>query len=152
MLRGLVGEEITLKGPSKDLHSGMYGGAARNPLHVLSDMIAGLRDENGRITLPGFYDGVLELPEDVKEMWQNLGFSTEEFLGGIGLKDLGGEKDRSGLEQLWARPTCEVNGMWGGYTGAGFKTVIPAEANAKVSFRLVGDQDPAKIREASTLI
>ncbi|WP_063303611.1 dipeptidase [Pseudovibrio sp. W64] len=148
MLRGLVGEEITLKGPSKDLHSGMYGGAARNPLHVLSDMVAGLRDENGRITLPGFYDGVLELPEDVKEMWDNLGFSTEEFLGGIGLKDLGGEKDRSGLEQIWARPTCEVNGLWGGYTGAGFKTVIPAEAHAKISFRLVGDQDPEKIRAA----
>lgn len=148
MLRGLVGEEITLKGPDKDLHSGMYGGAARNPLHVLSDMIAGLRDENGRITLPGFYDGVLELPEDVKTMWEGLGFSTKDFLGGIGLKDLGGEKERTGLEQIWARPTCEVNGLWGGYTGEGFKTVIPAEAHAKVSFRLVGDQDPEKIREA----
>ncbi|MTI18926.1 dipeptidase [Rhodobacteraceae bacterium RKSG542] len=148
MLRGLVGEEITLKGPNKDLHSGMYGGAARNPLHVLCDMVAGLRDENGRITLPGFYDGVLELPEDVKKMWDGLGFTDEEFLGGIGLKNPGGEKNYSTLEQIWSRPTCEVNGLWGGYTGEGFKTVIPAEAHAKVSFRLVGDQDPELIRDA----
>ncbi|MDX5595270.1 dipeptidase [Pseudovibrio sp. SPO723] len=148
MLRGLVGEEITLRGPDKDLHSGMYGGAARNPLHVLSDMVAGLRDETGRITLPNFYDGVIEMPEDVMTMWGNLGFSEQEFLGGVGLKNPGGEQDRTVLEQIWTRPTCEVNGLWGGYNGQGFKTVIPSEAYAKISFRLVGDQDPQKIREA----
>ncbi|WP_310620797.1 dipeptidase [Flexibacterium corallicola] len=148
MLRGLVGEEITLRGPDKDLHSGMYGGAARNPLHVLSDMIAGLRDETGRVTLPGFYEGVVETPDTVKKMWENLKFSEEEFLGGIGLKTAGGEKDRTTLEQVWTRPTCDVNGLWGGYTGEGFKTVIPSEAHAKVSFRLVGDQDPEKVRQS----
>ncbi|MDD7909185.1 dipeptidase [Pseudovibrio exalbescens] len=148
MLRGLVGEEITLRGPDKDLHSGMYGGAARNPLHVLSDMVAGLRDETGRITLPNFYDGVIEMPEDVMTTWGNLGFSEQEFLGGVGLKNPGGEQDRTVLEQIWTRPTCEVNGLWGGYNGQGFKTVIPSEAYAKISFRLVGDQDPLKIREA----
>ncbi|WP_068081443.1 dipeptidase [Polycladidibacter stylochi] len=148
MLRGLVGEEITLKGPSKDLHSGMYGGAARNPLHVLSEMIAGLRDKNGHITLPGFYDDVPELPQEIKSMWDKLGFNTAEFLGEIGLKQAGGESDRSALEQIWSRPTCEVNGLWGGYTGAGFKTVIPAIAQAKISFRLVGNQNPDKIRSA----
>lgn len=148
MLRGLVGEEITLRGPDKDLHSGMYGGAARNPLHVLADMVAGLRDDDGRITLPNFYEGVIEMPDHVKAMWDNLNFSETAYLGGVGLTQPGGEKGRTVLEQIWTRPTCEVNGLWGGYNGEGFKTVIPSEAHAKISFRLVGDQDPQKVRDA----
>lgn len=148
MLRGLVGEEITVTAADKDLHSGMYGGAARNPLHVLSAVLAGLHDETGRVTLPHFYDGVIEMPEDVRTLWDKLGFDHEAFLGGVDLKYPAGEADRGALEQIWTRPTCEVNGVWGGYTGAGFKTVIPSQAHAKVSFRLVGDQDPDQIRLA----
>ncbi len=148
MLRGLVGDEITIRAADKDLHSGMYGGVARNPNHVMAKILAGLHDEDGRITLPNFYDGVLEVPDDVKAMWDKLGFTAEGFLGPIDLAIPAGEKDRTPLEQIWTRPTAEVNGMWGGYTGAGFKTVIPSESHAKVSFRLVGDQDPQKIREA----
>ncbi len=147
-LRGLVGEEITVTCADRDLHSGMYGGAARNPLHVLADVLAGLHDANGRVTLPGFYDGVGELPSDVKKQWDGLGFDAGEFLGEVGLSIAAGEAGRSALEQIWARPTCEVNGVTGGYAGAGFKTVIPSKASAKVSFRLVGDQDPAKIVDA----
>ncbi|WP_346910662.1 dipeptidase [uncultured Roseibium sp.] len=148
MLRGLVGDEIIVKAASRDLHSGSYGGAAQNPNHIVASIIAGLHDENGRITLPGFYDGVVEMPEEVTKMWDELGFSSEEFLGEIGLKYPRGEKDRQPLEHIWTRPTAEVNGMWGGYQGPGSKTVIPAEAHAKFTFRLVGDQDPEKIREA----
>lgn len=148
MLRGLLGEEIIVRAADRDLHSGMYGGAARNPNHVVADILAGLRDETGKITLEGFYNGVIEMPEDVTRLWDELGFDTKAFLGGVNLELPAGEEDRSALEQIWTRPTAEVNGMIGGYTGAGFKTVIPAEASAKISFRLVGDQDPHKIREA----
>lgn len=148
MLRGMVGDEIIVRAANRDLHSGLYGGAAQNPNHIVAGIIAGLHDENGKITLPGFYDGVIDVPESVKEMWQELGFSIEEFLGDVGLKYPRGEKGREPLEHLWTRPTVEVNGMWGGYQGAGSKTVIPAEAHAKFTFRLVGDQDPDKIQEA----
>ncbi|MBD8893977.1 dipeptidase [Roseibium litorale] len=148
MLRGMVGDEVVVKAASRDLHSGFYGGAAQNPNHIIASIIAGLHDENGRITIPGFYDGVIELPEDIVKMWDGLGFDSEEFLGKIGLKLPRGEKGRLPLEHLWARPTAEVNGMWGGYQGPGSKTVIPAEAHAKFTFRLVGDQDPKKIQEA----
>lgn len=147
-LRGMLGEELTVKAADMDLHSGYFGGAARNPIQVLSDILASLRDENGRITIPDFYDGVLEIPEDIKEIWDGLEFDEAAFLGSVGLSEPSGEKDRTVLEQTWSRPTCEINGIWGGYTGAGFKTVIPAEAHAKVSFRLVGEQDPLKIRDA----
>ncbi len=147
-LRGLVGEEVVIKAASRDLHSGYYGSAAANPINVLSQILAGLRDENGAVTLPGFYDGVHETPDEIKQMWEGLGFSPEKFLGAIGLSVPAGEKGRSILEQTWARPTAEINGITGGYTGEGFKTVIPAEARAKVSFRLVGDQNPDKIRIA----
>ncbi|MDY8107638.1 dipeptidase [Fulvimarina sp. 2208YS6-2-32] len=147
-LRGLVGEEIVIKAASRDLHSGYYGGAAANPLHILSKIVADLHDETGRVTIPGFYDGVGEVPDAVKAQWDNLGFSEQAFLGEVGLSVPAGEKGRSVLEQTWSRPTAEVNGMIGGYTGAGFKTVIAAEARAKISFRLVFDQDPAAIREA----
>jgi len=148
MLRGLLGEEVTIHGPSKDLHSGMYGGAAINPIRVLSRLIAGLHDDQGRITVPGFYDGVTELPDAIRAQWQSLSFDHAGFLGDVGLSVPAGEVDRTPLEMLWSRPTCEVNGIWGGYTGDGFKTVLPAEANAKISFRLVGEQDPHAIRTA----
>ena len=147
-LRGLVGEEITIRAADRDLHSGSYGSAAANPIHILADILAGLRDRSGKVTLDGFYDGVPEIPEEILAQWNDLGFSSSDFLGEIGLSKAAGEQGRSTLEQIWARPTCEVNGIIGGYTGDGFKTVIPAQASAKVSFRLVGTQDPDKIRAA----
>jgi acetylornithine deacetylase/succinyl-diaminopimelate desuccinylase-like protein len=148
MLRGLVGEEVTITCADKDLHSGMFGSAARNPNQVLAEIIASLRDADGRVTIEGFYDDVAEPPEAVKAQWQGLGFDEKAFLASAGLSLPAGEKDRSVLEMLWSRPTCEINGMIGGYTGDGFKTVIPARASAKTSFRLVSGMDPKKIREA----
>ena len=147
-LRGLYGEEITLRAADRDLHSGYFGGIAANPLQILCNAFAGMKDADGRITLPGFYDGVAELPETLRKDWDALGFDSAEFLGAVGLKHPIGEKGRTGLEMTWARPTFEINGMSGGYTGQGFKTVLPGEATAKVSFRLVGDQDPDKIKTA----
>ena len=147
-LRGLIYEEVTVKAANRDLHSGMYGGAARNPLHVLSAIVAALHDDAGRVTLPGFYDGVAETPEEMREQWRALGLDAASLLGPVGLSEPAGERDRMVIEQIQSRPTCDVNGMWGGYTGAGAKTVIAAEAHAKISFRLVGDQDPAAIRQA----
>lgn len=148
MLRGMVGDEVIVRAASRDLHSGHYGGSAQNPNHIIADIIAGLHDETGRVTLPGFYDDVLDVPEDVTAMWNELGFSVDEFLGEIGLKHPRGEAGRSPLEHVWARPTAEVNGMWGGYQGKGSKTIIPAEAHAKITFRLTGEQDPDKVTEA----
>lgn len=147
-LRGLVGEEVVIRAADRDLHSGYFGGAAANPIHILADILAGLHDETGRVTLAGFYDGVEEVPDEIKAAWEALGETAERFLGEIGLSVPSGEKGRSVLELTWARPTAEVNGIAGGYSGEGFKTVIAAEASAKVSFRLVGRQDPAKIRDA----
>ena len=147
-LRGLCGEEIVIRAADRDLHSGFYGSAAANPNHVLARIIADLRDADGRITIPGFYDGVPELPETLREAWAKLPFDESAFLGEIGLSVPAGEAGRSVLEQTWSRPTCEVNGMGGGYQGPGFKTVIPAEASAKISFRLVFEQDPHKVRAA----
>ena len=147
MLRGLLGEELTITGPEKDLHSGMYGGVSINPIRVLSNIIAGLHDKTGRITIPGFYDGVPELPSDVMEQWEALNFDHTSFLGEVGLSKPAGEEGRSPLEMIWSRPTCEVNGIIGGYTGDGFKTVLPSKASAKISFRLVGTQDPHEIRK-----
>jgi len=147
MLRGLLGEEVTIHGPAKDLHSGMYGGAAINPIRVLARIIASLHDDQGRITVPGFYEGVSELPDAIRAQWQNLAFDHAKFLGDVGLSVPAGEQDRTPLEMIWSRPTCEVNGIEGGYTGDGFKTVLPSQAHAKISFRLVGDQDPHLIRE-----
>jgi acetylornithine deacetylase/succinyl-diaminopimelate desuccinylase-like protein len=147
-LRGLCGEEIVIHAADRDLHSGFYGSAAANPNHILARIIADLRDEDGRITLPGFYEGVPELSEALRDSWAELDFHPDEFLGEVGLSVPAGEKGRSVLEMTWSRPTCEVNGMGGGYQGAGFKTVIPAQAMAKISFRLVFDQDPHKVRKA----
>ncbi len=148
MLRGLLGEEVTITGPKMDLHSGMYGGAAINPIRVLSRIIASLHDDTGRITVPGFYDGVPELSDDLRAQWDGLGFDADGFLGDVGLSEPAGEAGRTALEMVWARPTCEVNGIVGGYTGEGFKTVLPSKASAKISFRLVGTQDPLAIRES----
>ena len=147
-LRGLVGEEITIQGPDKDLHSGLYGGLARNPATVLARVLGGLHDDDGRIQVPGFYDGVADLDPERAAAWRDLNFSEEAFLGQVGLSSPAGERGRTGLEQLWSRPTAEVNGLQAGYTGAGFKTVLPSRATAKVSFRLVGGQDPLRVRES----
>ena len=147
-LRGLCGEEIIIHASDRDLHSGFYGSAAANPNHVLARILADLRDDDGRITIPGFYDGVPDLPESLRASWDKLDFDPKAFLGEVGLSEPAGEKGRSVLEQTWSRPTCEVNGMGGGYQGEGFKTVIPAQASAKISFRLVFDQDPHKVRAA----
>lgn len=148
MLRGLVLEEVAIHGPSHDLHSGMFGGPVVNPIHVLGKIIGDLHDAQGRVALPDFYQGVAELPEDVAEQWRALDFDEAAFLKGVGLTRPGGEAGRGVLEQIWARPTCDVNGVSGGYTGKGSKTVLPAIASAKFSFRLVGKQDPAKIVES----
>jgi acetylornithine deacetylase/succinyl-diaminopimelate desuccinylase-like protein len=148
MLRGLTKSEFTLHAATRDLHSGMYGGLARNPIHVLTRILARLHDDQGRVAVPGFYDDVAELPDTLRQQWQGLPFDHAQFLGDVGLSVPAGEADRTPLEMIWSRPTAEVNGIWGGYTGAGFKTVLPAEANAKVSFRLVSDQDPARIIRA----
>ncbi|MFM2354484.1 MAG: hypothetical protein RLZZ528_220, partial [Pseudomonadota bacterium] len=145
MLRGLAKSEFTVHAASRDLHSGMYGGLARNPLHVLTRILAGMHDDQGRVTIPGFYDGVEELPDTIRQQWQALAFDHARYLGDVGLSVPAGEQDRTPLEMIWSRPTAEVNGLWGGYTGAGFKTVLPAEAHAKVSFRLVSKQDPAQL-------
>ena len=148
MLRGLVSEDFTIHAADRDLHSGMYGGPAINPNRVLVRLLAGLHDDTGRITLPNFYDGVQDISDDIKAQWDTLNFSGEDFLGEVGLSVPAGEQGYSALEQIWARPTCDINGIWGGYTGAGFKTVLPAEASAKVSFRLVGDQDHVAIQKS----
>ncbi len=147
-LRGLVGEEVTINAANRDLHSGHFGGAAANPIRILAKILGEVDDETGRVTIPGFYEGVEETPTQVKASWDALGITAEKFLGEVGLSIPSGEKGRSVLELLWARPTAEFNGISGGYEGDGFKTVIAAKASAKVSFRLVHKQDPEKIRAA----
>ncbi len=148
MLRGLVGEEVEITCASHDLHSGMYGNAARNPIQVLAEIIASLRNPDGSVAVAGFYDDVAELPEEIAAQWKRLPYDEAAFMKGAGLTTPAGEKGRSVLEQTRARPTCEINGITGGYTGDGFKTVIPAKASAKISFRLVSGMDPRKIRAA----
>lgn len=147
-LRGMAAGQVTVRGPSRDLHSGLYGGAARNPIQLLAGILGEMKDADGRVTLDGFYDGVPDTDPAVLESWNKLGFDPAEFLGEVGLRVPAGETGKTVLEQVWSRPTAEINGIWGGYTGEGFKTVIPAEAHAKVSFRLVGTQDPDQVWEA----
>jgi acetylornithine deacetylase/succinyl-diaminopimelate desuccinylase-like protein len=147
-LRGLVYEDVKIICADRDLHSGVFGGAAQNPLRLLSEILGSMWDQSGRVTIPGFYEGVKELPADIKADLKGLGLTAEKFLGPIGLKQPSGEKDRMLIEMITTRPTAEVNGIIGGYTGEGAKTVIPGEASAKVSFRLVGKQNPEKIRDA----
>ena len=146
MLRGLIYVELTLTGPSRDLHSGMYGGAVPNPLNILARVLGQLHDADGRVQIPGFYDDVRELEE--ARAWAELPFDEADFLAGAGITQPFGEAGRSTLERIWSRPTCDINGIWGGYTGPGSKTVIPAEARAKLSCRLVPDQDPQRILES----
>ncbi len=144
-LRGNVYVEVTLQGPSRDLHSGLYGGAAVNPLNALTEILGQLHDRDGRVQLPGFYDGVAGLSPEERQAWAALSFDEAGFLGEIGLTQSVGEAGYSALERLWARPTCDLHGIWGGYTGPGSKTVIASRASAKLSFRTVPNQDPAKI-------
>ncbi|GGC48875.1 hypothetical protein GCM10011504_29050 [Siccirubricoccus deserti] len=146
-LRGMVYAQIDLHAASRDLHSGLYGGAALNPINALTRILGGLQDSEGRVQIPGFYDGVAEVSDAQAAEWASLGFDEAAFLGEIGLSHAAGERGRGALERLWARPTADLNGIWGGYTGEGGKTVIAAEAHAKLSCRLVPGQDPAKVAE-----
>lgn len=145
-LRGLLYEELVITCADRDLHSGLFGGAAQNPIRVLANIIADLHDDEGRVTLDGFYNGVPETPSQILEQWKGLDLS--DFLTQVGLKHPAGEKGRMMIEQIQSRPTCDVNGIIGGYTGEGTKTVIASQASAKISFRLVGDQDPKVISKA----
>jgi acetylornithine deacetylase/succinyl-diaminopimelate desuccinylase-like protein len=148
-MRGVVDAEITLAGPSRDLHSGSFGGGVPNPAHVLASLIAGLHDSDGRVTMPGFYDDVVPLTPEERALLAKLPFDEGSWLTDAG--DSGatyGEAGHTTLERIWARPTAEVNGLWGGHTGPGGKTIIPKAAHAKLSFRLVADQEPAKVIES----
>ncbi len=145
LLRGMCYVEITLEGPSHDLHSGMYGGAVLNPINALAGIIGRLHDDQGRVQIPGFYDAVEEPPAEVKANWAGLGFDEAAFLASVGLTVPHGEAGRSPLERMWSRPTADVNGIWGGYTGEGSKTVIAAKASCKLSCRLVPNQDPMQV-------
>jgi acetylornithine deacetylase/succinyl-diaminopimelate desuccinylase-like protein len=144
-LRGMVYSQITIKAASRDLHSGMYGGSALNPINLLTRILGDLTDREGRIQLPGFYDGVMPVSDAQLAAWDALGFDEAAFLSDVGLSVPAGELGLSPLTRLWARPTADINGIWGGYSGAGSKTVIASTAHAKVSFRLVPGQDPAAV-------
>ena len=145
-LRGILCLEIRLRGPSADLHSGIFGGSVANPATVLSRLIARLHDDSGRVAIPGFYDRVLPLNEWERELWAHLPSTESAWLATTGSPRLSGEAGYSFLEQVWARPTAEVNGIGSGYQGEGSKTIIPSRATAKLSFRLVPDQDPHELR------
>ncbi len=147
-LRGMCYVQLDIRASNRDLHSGMYGGSALNPLNLITRILGDLHDAQGRIQLPGFYEGVSETSAEQRASWQKLGFSEHDFLGAIDLSVPVGEKDRGPLERLWARPTADINGIWGGYMGPGSKTVIAAEAHAKVSFRLVPGQDHQAVFES----
>ena len=147
-LRGMLKDEFTLHGPRIDLHSGHYGGPGLNPLKEIARIIASFHDDTGRVAVEGFYDGVEEVPDELLRQWENCGFDEETYLSSVGYSQPHGEQGYSTLVQQWARPTLEINGLWGGYQGAGSKTVIPAEAHCKLTCRLVGDMDPDHVRRA----
>ncbi|MCG8449626.1 MAG: dipeptidase [Pirellulales bacterium] len=144
-LRGIAYYEVHLQGPNADLHSGVFGGAVTNPANTLSKMLAALVDDEGRIQLPGFYDDVAPLSDREREEFRALPFDEQAFQDQLQVEGLTGEAGFSTLERRWARPSCDVNGIWGGYQGEGAKTVLPGKAGAKFSFRLVPNQDPQKI-------
>ncbi len=147
-LRGMLKDEFTINGPTRDLHSGHYGGPGLNPLREISRVISTLHDEEtGAVKVPGFYEGVHDISGDLRRQWADCGFDEADYLGSVGYTQAHGETAYSTLEQQWARPTLEINGLWGGYQGAGTKTVIPSEAHCKFTCRLVGDMDPAALRE-----
>jgi acetylornithine deacetylase/succinyl-diaminopimelate desuccinylase-like protein len=147
-MRGLADAEITLRGPAVDLHSGSFGGAVPNPLHAMAQLLAALHDEHGRVTLPGFYDAIRPLTERERQLMDRLPFDEAAWLAGPAASRVAaGEEGYSTLERIGARPTAEVNGLWGGYTGPGHKTIIPAEAHAKLTFRLVADQRPEDVAD-----
>jgi acetylornithine deacetylase/succinyl-diaminopimelate desuccinylase-like protein len=147
-MRGLTDCQVDLHGPDVDLHSGSFGGAVPNPLTVLAKLLAGLHDEQGRITLNGFYDKVIPLTETERDLLAKLPFDEQAWLATAASRSLAGEQGYTTLERIWARPTCEIHGIWGGYTGPGHKTIVPTDAHAKVSFRLVADQQPGDVQAA----
>ncbi|MFN8298764.1 MAG: dipeptidase [Chitinophagales bacterium] len=144
-LRGLSYLEVEVTGPNRDLHSGVYGGAVANPINILCDMISSLHDENRRVTIPGFYDDVAEVSNEERDQMARAPFNLEEYKKDLGVGDVLGEKGYSTLERVSIRPTLDVNGIWGGYTGQGAKTVLPSKAYAKISMRLVPNQKSEKI-------
>jgi acetylornithine deacetylase/succinyl-diaminopimelate desuccinylase-like protein len=137
--------EVEVTGPNRDLHSGTYGGAVPNPVNVLAGMIAKLHDKKGKITIPGFYDDVVKLTKKERENFAKLPFSEKKYAAAIGVKQLQGEEGFTTFERTWARPTLDCNGIYGGFTGQGAKTIIPSKATAKISMRLVANQSPKKI-------
>ncbi|WP_116130845.1 M20/M25/M40 family metallo-hydrolase [Tropicimonas sp. IMCC34043] len=145
-LRGMLKDEFTITGPRIDLHSGHYGGPGLNPLKEIARIVASFHDADGRVAVEGFYEGVHEVPEELKRQWESCGFDEKAYLESVGYTKAHGEAGYSTLEQQWARPTLEVNGLWGGYQGAGSKTVIPSKAHCKITCRLVGDMDPDALR------
>ncbi len=149
-LRGLSYMEVEVTGPNRDLHSGVYGGAVANPANVLAKMIASLHDENGKVTIPGFYDKVAELSAADREALNKAPFDINEYKKELGIDEIQGEKGYTTLERTGTRPTLDVNGIWGGYTGEGAKTVLPSKASAKISMRLVPNQHPDEITDLFT--
>src|SRR6202011_3513927 len=145
-LRGILCMEIQLRGPSADLHSGIFGGSVANPATVLSRLVAKLHDGHERIAIPGFYDRVLPLEQWERDLWAKLPYTEKSWLATTGSPRISGEEGYTFLEQVWARPTAEVNGFGSGYQGEGPKTIVPSKATAKLSFRLVPDQDPTELR------
>ncbi len=145
-MRGVIDAQIDVYGPERDLHSGSFGGAVPNPLHALAGLLAGLHDADGRVALPGFYDRVVELTPAERDLFARLPFDEKAWLATAGNSGAAsGEAGFSTIERIWARPTAEINGMWGGHTGPGGKTIVPREAHAKLSFRLVAHQEPAEV-------